>query len=492
MRLAASQQMMWEFMTALDPAHPGNSRLVVVEFRRLLGDLDVAVLDAAVGDVIARHDALRMRFARIGADPAVEILPEVASPLEHHDVSDLPPDERRRWVERLVHAHRTRAFDPCAAPLWRAALVRLSPGEHVLALTCFHMVSDGWSCQLFMADVVHAYAARLGIRPPQPPLPAGLHRFAGIVALQDALAGDPDRAAYWRDRLRPLPGGYQLFPAGKPGPADDLSAEVPDRFAFPAEVAGGLRGVARRARTSPYIALLAAWQVLLALRSGRRRIVLGTTTLGRDTAPERELFGQFTNNVYVPADVDPDRPLLDVVAAAHAETRAAMAHVAAFHTVAAAVDPDFDRHRPWPDNHLFDGWFQSAAPAAPTIELPGLVVEPVDITARPAPDAPAPVVASDVPPECLPVWVKRGSPIVVVDDDRAGGVIIRNRSFFGDDLVAGLVADYQAVVATLVTAPGTPVGRVRLPDGASFGSAYPGYRTGNTSGGCHRHGRDAG
>ena len=82
--------------------------------------------------------------------------------------------------------------------------------------------------------------------------------------------------------------------------------------------------------------------------------------------------------------------------------------------------------------------------------------------------SPPPVVAADVPPECLPVWVKRGSPIVVVDDDRAGGVVIRNRGVFGDDLVRGLIDDYVAVVSALVTDPGTTPERVRLPDGACF------------------------
>ncbi|WP_223884109.1 hypothetical protein [Micromonospora craniellae] len=55
---------------------------------------------------------------------------------------------------------------------------------------------------------------------------------------------------------------------------------------------------------------------------------------------------------------------------------------------------------------------------------------------------------------------------MVVDDDRAGGVFIRNRSFFADDLVRGLVDDYLAVVAALVTDPDRCPAQLRLPDGA--------------------------
>lgn len=214
--------------------------------------------------------------------------------------------------------------------------------------------------------------------------------------------------------------------------------------------------------------LLAAYLVLLSRRAGRSRVVLGTTTLGRESPLSRQLVGQFTNNVYLPVDVAPDAPMSAVVGAAHASLAGAVAHATAYHRLARAVRPGFAAIRPWPDNHLFDAWFQSAASASPVLHCPDLRVEPVDITARAAPGTPPPVVAADVPPECLPVWVKRGSPIVVVDDDRAGGVVIRNRGVFGDDLVRGLIDDYVAVVSALVTDPGTTPERVRLPDGACF------------------------
>ncbi|MGX1614007.1 condensation domain-containing protein [Micromonospora chalcea] len=467
--LAPGQQMMWEFMTALDPAHPGAARLVVVEFRRLRGTLRVDVLRQAMQDVVDRHDALRMRFDRVGVEPAVRILPHVESPLEYVDLSGLPPAEQQARVERIAYAHRNDAFDPCRAPLWRAALVRLSATEHVLALCFFHMVSDGWSCRVVVEDLCHAYTARLGAADPQPPLGVD---FTALAALQETeQAGNgvdaAARAAYWRDRLRPVE-PYQLFPASPPAPDVALSAEVATRFAFPAEVTARLRPAARRARTSPYVLLLAAYLVLLSRRAGRSRVVLGTTTLGRESPLSRRLVGQFTNNVYLPVTVEPDAPMRAVVEAAHASLAEAVAHATAFHRVARSVRPDFPAIRPWPDNHLFDAWFQSAASASPVLHCPDLRVEPVDITARPAPGTPPPVVAADVPSECLPVWVKRGSPIVVVDDDRAGGVVIRNRGVFGDDLVRGLIDDYVAVVSALVTTPDLPPGQVRLPDGACF------------------------
>ncbi|QLQ36325.1 condensation domain-containing protein [Micromonospora robiginosa] len=467
--LAPSQQMMWEFMTALDPARPGDARLVVVEFRRLRGTLRVDVLRQAAQDVVDRHDALRMRFDRIGADPAVTILPHVDSPLEYVDLTGRPPAEQRARVEQIAYAHRNVAFDPGRAPLWRAALVRLSATEHVLALCFFHMVSDGWSCRVFVEDLCHAYAARLGAADPQPPLGVD---FAGLAALQEAeLAGGgidaATRAGWWGERLRPVE-PYQLFPAPTPGPDVALSAEVATRFAFPPAVTAALRPAARAQRTSPYVLLLAAYLVLLSKRAGRRRVVLGTTTLGRESPLSRRLIGQFTNNVYLPATVDPDAPMRAVVAAAHASLAEAIDHAAEFHRVARAVRPDFPRVRPWPDNHLFDAWFQSAASASPVLTCPGLRVEPLDVTARPAPGTPPPVLAADVPPDSLPVWVKRGSPIVVVDDDRAGGVVIRNRGVFGDDLVRGLIDDYVAVVSALVADPDLPPARLRLPDGACF------------------------
>ncbi|MEO3753199.1 condensation domain-containing protein [Streptomyces sp. B6B3] len=452
--LAPSQETLWEFMTALTPHDPSAARLLVVDCRMIHGRLDPATFRAALDDVTRRHEALRMVFTRLGPEPAVRIRHRAAAPLRLVDLTGRPPHEQDVGIDRLVFRERTRTFDLLAGPLWHANLVRLAPERHLLTLSFFHLVSDGWSCRVLVEDLLAAYGARLAGRPVEaPPAPT----FREISAMQrERIADRPDRLAYWRRELR-LPERYLRFPARTPDPDTDLTAETYHPFTLRAETADGVRQRAWRLRTTPYILLMAAFHILLALRTGAERVTVGTTTSGRETVASRRAVCQFTNNVYVPATVRPTDPLADVVRAVHAATVGATEHVSSFLSLARAVYPGLAADRPWPDNHLFDAWLQSAAADRDPLEAAGLRVEQPFVEGGPDPDA-APVLrAADVPAAQLPTWIKKGSPIVVIDDDRRGGGLICNRCLFPTEQVAGLVTDLLSTVEAIVRDPGTRV-----------------------------------
>ncbi|MFD8968199.1 condensation domain-containing protein [Streptomyces sp. NPDC059568] len=451
--LAPSQEMLWEFMTALAPHDPGGARLVVVDCRMLYGKLNPAAFRRALDDVVQRHEALRMTFTRVAHDPSVRIRPRMAAPLRMVNLSGRPETEQRHHTDSLVLQERNRRFDLENGPLWHINLIRLGPDRHLLILCFFHLISDGWSCQVFVRDLMDAYRAHQdGIRPTAGPAPT----FHDISEMQRArITGRPDRLAYWRRELLP-PTHYQRFPARDPAPDTDLTKEVYLPFTFRAETAEGLRRLAWRCRTTPYIAVVAAFHILLALRTGAERVTIGTTTLGRDTPRSRLAIGQFTNNVYVPAWVRPDDSLAEVVRGVHRAMTGATENVSSYKSLAGAVNPDFAARRPWPDNHLFDAWLQSAAPDSAELEMSGLRVEQLFIEGKSAAAAPA-LRAADVPAAQLPVWVKRGSPIVVVDDDRRGGGMIYNSHLFDAGFAAGLVADLLSITEALTRDPGSTV-----------------------------------
>ncbi|MCC2333033.1 condensation domain-containing protein [Cellulomonas wangsupingiae] len=456
--LSPSQELLWEFMSALCPHDPAGSRELTVEHRRLTGALDPDVLLDALGDVVRRHDPLRLVVDAVGPQPTLRVLDDVEPLVEVVDLSGTPASERDARVADLADADRRRTFDLARGPLWSVTLVRLAADEHLLLLSFCHLVGDGWSAKVLVEDLVAAYAARQSLGPHPAPLDLD---WDDLVRLQRAtLPQEPARAEYWRSRLAPAP-PYHAFPFDPPGPDSDLTGEVAYPFRFTPDVSGRLRAVAWRARTSPYVALMAAYHVLVASRTGRTRVVIGTTTLGRDTPESRRMVGQFTNDVCVPLVVRPEASLLDVVAEAHAAMAEAAANVMPFQALARAVNPSFDEQRPWPDNHLFDSYLQSAVPASAPLVLPGLRIEQtwLDDDGR---ERPPVVTGREVPPGTMPVWVKRGAPIVVVDDDRAGGVMIANVAFYPAALVDGLVADYVRIVEALVEDPDRPVGGLVL------------------------------
>ncbi|MFJ4620836.1 condensation domain-containing protein [Streptomyces sp. NPDC088812] len=447
--LAPAQETLWEFMRALAPDDPGAARLPVVDFRRIEGTVVLPAFEQALHDVKRRHHALRMVFDRLGDEPLLRTRAEPDVPFTYLDLSALPAAERQRRIDALVHGERFPAFDLLAGPLWRVRLVRVGPGDHLLMSSFFHIISDGWSCQVFVEDLMQAYGTRLGHGSPPGDLDV---TFGDVIAWQRALlAEDPARDAYWRRQLLPLP-TEPVFPPLATPRGRDLTAEVAHPFAFGDEVAAAVRDVAWRARSTSFLVLLAAYHVLLCRRLGRDRLVAGTTTLGRTTPPARRVIGQFTNNVYPALRVGPADSFLDVVRSLHATMTEAVAHVPSFNRLARAVCPDFDRMRPWSFIEVFDYWFQSAAPAAPDIQAPGLRVRQVSPGGEEALDGP-PVADLAEAGDRLPVWARRGVPIVVVDDARRGGVLIYNRDLYDPAAVGDLAAEYQEIVAALTRAP---------------------------------------
>ncbi|GAB7046434.1 condensation domain-containing protein [Catenuloplanes indicus] len=451
-RLAPGQETLWHFMRALSPHDPGDSRVTVLDVRELTGDLDAGRLRDAAAVLTQRHQSLRLAFDGFGPDPELRLTGATAVPLTRIDLTGAAgrPDELRR----LVRLERVRSFDLCSGPLWHLGLIRTAPDRHTLTLSLSHVIADQWAADLFVEDLLRVYSAT----------PAEAARLAEpavtldeITALHRAvLPGGENRLRYWRENLTPLP-DRSILPALDASPEVDLGDEGSRSFTFGVAVAGDLPRLAWRARTTPFVALLAAYQLTLALRTGLDRIVLGTTTLGRDAPAAREALSQFTNNVYLNLPLDPAMRLVDVVAAAGRAMSDAVGNVASFGQIRRAVGPG----TPSSFLELYHGWFQSWGVPRPDPSVPGLLVRRSGNEAD-GPAARAPKTEA-THPGTRAAHLKAGTPHVMVAPDRGGGRCIYHPGFFATETVDQLIEDYVHVVAAVVHAPELRAGELRLP-----------------------------
>lgn len=255
------------------------------------GAVDTDALELALDGLVRRHEALRTVFPA-GAE-AAEILPHGWVPLAVE--GPLPQQGAEAALEAWFDAGAAaRRFDLSRGPLLRAVLLRFGVGGQVLVLSLPHVIADGITLNILLADLVALYgsarAGRLAEMPPATP-------FSQYVGwLEAALAGPAFRAheAYWRAQLAgPLPG--LSLPLDAPRPAVMRHAAAVERMTLPPSLADGLRRAGQAQGATLFMTCLAAWLALLHRLSGEDDILIGVPTTGRAMEGSATLAGYCTH-----------------------------------------------------------------------------------------------------------------------------------------------------------------------------------------------------
>jgi amino acid adenylation domain-containing protein len=297
--LSFAQQRLW----LIDRMEPGSAAYNLPAALRLRGTLDVRALARALAEVVRRHESLRTVFGEAAGEPVqvIRAAAPVAMPIA--DLRGLRDEARGREAARLAAAEALRPFDLAAGPLLRASLLRLGADEWALLFNMHHVVSDGWSVGVLVREVSALYAAfSRGASSPLAPLPV---QYADFALWQRAwLSGRvlDAQVAWWRERLAGAPPLLEL-PTDRPRRAAQQGAGVSLPFALDAGAAGALRALARQEGATLFMALLAAWQLLLCRWSGQDDVSVGTPIAGRGRVETEGLIGFFVNTLVLRADL---------------------------------------------------------------------------------------------------------------------------------------------------------------------------------------------
>ncbi|MEO3808387.1 amino acid adenylation domain-containing protein [Sphaerisporangium sp. B11E5] len=285
----------------------------------LRGALDVPALERALLALVVRHEALRTRFAEEKGLPRQVVDPPPAAislPVERVEAGGV-----ESWVSDCM----TRPFDLAAGSLFRAALARLGPDEHVLVLVVHHIVADGWSLRMLADELSLAYAAERGAGAaelPEVSLQPGDHAVWQRDRLDDA---EMDRRlAYWREALAGLP--TLDFPADRPRPAQPTGAGAALNRRVPDDTAAAARAYARTHQVSFLAVSQAALLTVLHRYTGQDDLVLGSIFSGRTRREMERIVGFFANTVVLRTDLGGEPTFAEVVRRCHETVLNATAH----------------------------------------------------------------------------------------------------------------------------------------------------------------------
>ncbi|MFD0857080.1 condensation domain-containing protein, partial [Actinomadura adrarensis] len=307
-RLSYTQEGMW-FLQQFEAI---GSAYNVMSIVRIEGALELDAMSRALDEVAQHHDVLRTRFPAVDGVPLQEVQ-EDGPRLQVTDLSGLTPAVRDEQVACRLRRHAERVFrieDECPIAV---EVLRLGPERHLLVLNAHHLLFDAASSDLFFRELGEAYAASRSGRQASPsPLRA---RYADYAEWQrrwlDGGVRD-EQVAYWRRRLAGASADCGL-------PLDRPRRRVPDfrgaqlKFELPLDLCGELVELGRRHGATPFMVLLAAYQVLLSRWGGRRDLCVGVPVDGRGHPEAENIIGCFVNTIVVRTELSDDDGFADVL-----------------------------------------------------------------------------------------------------------------------------------------------------------------------------------
>nr|WP_009948742.1 non-ribosomal peptide synthetase [Saccharopolyspora erythraea] len=317
--LSFAQYRLWFLHRLEGPSATYNMPFVL----RLSGELDVPALEAALNDVVGRHESLRTVFPDSDGTPYQLVLDPAEARVDFAVGAGDPEAE-------LAEAARAAIEIGTELPI-RAALWSAGAQEHTLLLLLHHIAGDGWSQGPLLRDLSEAYAARIrGEAPRWTPLPVQYADYA--LWQRDVLGSEDDPASvlageigFWRSALAGLPERTEL-PTDHPRPAVASHRGDLLEFTFGTELHAAVTELARSRGTTVFMVLQAGLAALLSKLGAGGDVPIGTPVAGRTDPALDDLVGFFVNNLVLRNDVSGNPTFAELLDRVRQTNAAAYAH----------------------------------------------------------------------------------------------------------------------------------------------------------------------
>ncbi|WP_434695427.1 non-ribosomal peptide synthase/polyketide synthase [Pseudomonas sp. Z1-14] len=370
--LSFAQERQW-FLWKMDP---DGAAYNIPTALRMRGALDKGALRKSFAALVQRHESLRTAFVEEDGRTGQVIC-------EQGEVDYIEQRLEGRDIQAFLEQQTQRPFDLLNDALLRVALLEVAEEDHLLVLTLHHIVSDGWSLQVMVDDLMSLYSAFIQGQPAQlPPLAVQYADYA-VWQRQWMAAGERDRQlAYWSAQL----GGEQPLlelPTDHPRPAQQSLRGARLPIVLDRALSDDLKALARQENVTLFVLLLGSFQALLHRYSGQADIRVGVPIANRQRLETERLIGFFVNTQVLRSEFSGDLTGAALLQQLKQTAMAAQMHQdLPFEQLVDALQPQRNlSHSP-----LFQAMFNHRNETASVFAkaLPGLDVEPVGWTQRTA------------------------------------------------------------------------------------------------------------
>lgn len=271
---------------------------------KVKGDFDCNIFNQAWKLLVDRHESLRTVIVSIDGMPYQKIQPVG----ENHDVVfiDMSTEKGHNQIDldSILAYQSNHIFDLTSGPLVRCLLINIDNDTLVLSLIFHHIVTDGWSMNIMIDELIQLY---LGILNKEenilPPLAIQYRDYANWQ--NNLLKGDylNSLKEYWLNKLSGTLPVLSIIPDKRRPKIKSFNGDV-IRFEFSEEILSGLKKIGNETKSSLFMSLTAIINLLLHKYSGQEDIIVGSPVAGRHHEKLENQIGFFINTLVLRTTFD--------------------------------------------------------------------------------------------------------------------------------------------------------------------------------------------
>ncbi|MGJ5676054.1 MAG: non-ribosomal peptide synthetase [Nostochopsis sp.] len=291
--LSFSQQRLW----FIDQLYHGSSFYNIPIAFHIEGQLNITALQQSLNEILNRHEIWRTNFRLVNGEPIQEITPDLTWELPIINLEYLSGKNWDKEVKQLVAKEATKPFNLAKGLLVRATLLKLNQEEHVLLITMHHIITDGWSCGVFLRELSTLYAAFSTNQPsPLSELPIQYADFT--IWQRDRIQGEflATKLNYWKQQLSGELPVLQL-PTDRPRPTVTSFNGAKQYFTLSTVLTHALRQLSQQEDATLFMSLMAVFNILLYHYTNQEDILIGSPIANRNRSELEGMLGLFVNTL---------------------------------------------------------------------------------------------------------------------------------------------------------------------------------------------------
>ncbi len=430
-----SQQSLWFF----DRLNPDSSVYNIPNAFRIQGKLDIYAVEAALNEIINRHEILRTTFGDQNGKPVQIIASDFQWKLKVTDFQEYQGLDVREKIRERINEDAWQPFDLEKGPLWRFNLYALSPEEYLLTFTIHHIISDAWSNVLFFTEffkLYEAFTAGQMLNLPFLPIQFGDYAAWQRRRFDERKVREP-LLAYWKKQLA----GYSILelPTDYPRPLTPSFAGSSQTILLPGELSAKIKELCASHDITLFMLLLAVFKVLLYRYSGQEDAIVGTVVANRSQPEVTGLIGFIMNTIVLRNDLSGNPSFAELLERVKDNTLDAFTHQELpFDLLLEELKPERDISR----TPLFQVMYIHQNATDTTLRMQGLQIRSLEIENKVAP-----------------------FDLRLITQETPEGILCRLdycTALYKDSTISVMLKHYRNLIEGVVADSGTPIGALPL------------------------------